>query len=188
MWLSNPSIWSFTWCSLISLTCTRPIFRHMMYTDTESIVEYCSVSCAVSRTILRTGTLRLAIVWFWNCSMRSITWRTQICHTTGTGCCRRRCLIILPNIAKSSENVRNHDFGSVSVRFRVANERENRRPGKNAYRCTRLFNVFFHVVPSDFSHDHGNMSWLPAFGNPVKSREKFQKRAGMLENFTIKHH
>ena len=142
----------------------------------------------MSWMILKTGTLRVATVWFWNCLMCSIAWRNQICHTTSTGCCRTRCLIRLPKIARSSENVRNHDFGSVSVRFRVTIERENRRPDKNAHPHTRLLNMLSHMVQSDFSHDHGNIQQYRALGNPVKCSQIPSETPKILENFTIKHH
>ena len=175
IWLSNLSIWSFTWRSQVAITYTRLIVKHAIYTDIKSIVEYRLVSCVVSLTILKTGTLRVLTVWFWNCSMCSLTWWNQICRTTSIGWCGARWLIRSPSIAKSSEIVRNHDFGSVSVMFRVANERENRRPDKNAHQCTKLFDMLSHVVQSYFSHDYGNMSWVQAFGNPPKSPEKSPK-------------
>ena len=62
-------------------------------------------------------------------------------------------MIVSPNIAKSSRIVRNRDFGSVSVMFRVTAEQENRRHDENAYRCVRLFDELSHVVSSDFSYD-----------------------------------
>ena len=55
-------------------------------------------------------------------------------------------MIVSQNIAKSSETVRNRDFGSVSVMFRVAAEQENRRPDENAYHCIRLFDELSHMV------------------------------------------
>ena len=78
---------------------------------------------------------------------------------------------VTKHLTKSSETVRNRDFGSVSVMFRVAAEQENRRPDENAYRCVRLFDELSHVVQSDFSHDHGNIKQYQAFGNPVKCSE-----------------
>ena len=80
-------------------------------------------------------------------------------------------MIVSSNIAKSSKIVRNRDFGSVSVMFRVTAEQENRRHDENAYNCVRLFDELSHVVSSDFSHDHRNMVWCRAFGNPGKNPE-----------------
>ncbi len=73
-----------------------------------------------------------------------------------------------PNIAKSSRIVRNRDFWSISVMFKVTTEQENRRHDENAYRCLRLFDEFSHVVTSDFSHDHGSIVLIRARGNPLK--------------------
>ena len=81
-------------------------------------------------------------------------------------------MIVSSDIAKSSKTVRNRDSGSVSVMFRVAVKQENRRHDENAHRCVRLFDELSHVVSSDFSHDHGNIRLLRAFGNPVKNSEK----------------
>ena len=84
-------------------------------------------------------------------------------------------MIVSLNVTKSSETVRNRDFGSVSVMFRVTATQENRRPDKNAYRCVRLFDELSHVVSSDFSHDHGNIRLHRACGNPPKNSEKLRK-------------
>ena len=55
-------------------------------------------------------------------------------------------MVVSLNIAKSSENVRNRDFGSVDVMFRVTAEQENRRYDDNADRCVRLFAELSRVV------------------------------------------
>ena len=44
-------------------------------------------------------TIMLSLAW----SMSSTTWWNQICHTTTEGWCRAWCMIISPNITKSSE-------------------------------------------------------------------------------------
>ncbi len=80
-------------------------------------------------------------------------------------------MIMSLNITKSSETVRNRDFGSVNVMFRVTAEQENRRYDENAYRCIRLFDELSHVVSSDFLYDHGNLLTIQARGNPAKCAE-----------------
>ena len=121
-----------------------------------------------------------------------------MCHTATRGCCGVRCMIVSPNITKSSRIVRKHDFGSVSVMFKVAAEQENRRRDENAYRCVRLFDELSHVVSSDFSHDHGNIQWIRACGNPPKnsqmlsnalrSSQILREVPKILQNFTIRGH
>ena len=91
-------------------------------------------------------------------------------------------MTVSPNTTRSSEIVRNRDFGSVSVMFRVTAKQENRRPDENAHRCVRLFDELSHVVSSDFSHDHGNILTIRACGNPVKSPTRSSQNPAELHN------
>ena len=147
----------------------RLIVKHVIHMSIVNVVEYRPVSQSMSSANLKTGTLSITTVLSWTWSMSSTTWRNQICHTTTGGWCRARCMIVSPNIAKSSEILQNRDSGSVSVMFRVTAEQENRRCDENAYRCVRLFDELSHVVSSDFSHDHWNILTIRAFGNPPKT-------------------
>ena len=150
----------------------RLIVKHVIHMSTVNVVEYRSVSRSMSSANLKTSTLSITTMLSWTWSMSSTTWRNQICHTTTIGWCGARYLIVSQNISNSSRIVRNRDFGSVSVMFRVTAEQENRRHDENAYRCVRLSDELSHVVLSDFSYEHGNIETIRAVGNPPKTTEK----------------
>ncbi len=56
------SLCSIMWCSQIFCMGTRSIIPHVTYENIGNVVEYRPVSCSMSSTSLKTGTLRITTV------------------------------------------------------------------------------------------------------------------------------